>query len=311
MLQAMNTGHDGSLTTIHANDTRDALGRLEMMVGMAGFDLPIWVIRRQIASAIHIIVQVGRLPGGARKVVKISEITGMEGDDMSMHDLFALQADRRGRATGGPRAISTPPASGRTAWSGWRPCGLDLPVEMFERRILSPQGGVGGRIVRTGAGADLLGRQHVASLAGGCVVVRGSLPRPDCGRSKRLSHGNAPNASRESRPSSLFKEQRFRPGRDNPAPRRTPAGSSVGASDRAGDLPRSAPRSRQSRPYARGRSAGGARLRDWRCTWPAFASRRVCSLGRRRRWRRRWPSSRWLAAAGLRWLAVAGLPGRR
>src|SRR5213075_2743562 len=72
MLQAMNTGHDGSLTTVHSNDTRDALGRLEIMVGMSGFDLPIWVIGRQIASAIHIIVQVSRLLGGARKVIKIS-----------------------------------------------------------------------------------------------------------------------------------------------------------------------------------------------------------------------------------------------
>src|SRR5437773_3126795 len=81
MLQAMNTGHDGSLTTVHANETRDALGRLEMMVGMAGFDLPIWIIRRQIASAIQVVVQVARLPGGSRRLVKISEITGMEGDN--------------------------------------------------------------------------------------------------------------------------------------------------------------------------------------------------------------------------------------
>src|SRR5262249_52452821 len=67
MLQAMNTGHEGSMTTIHANDTRDALSRLEMMVGMAGYDLPIWIIRRQIASAIQIVVQAARLSGGARK----------------------------------------------------------------------------------------------------------------------------------------------------------------------------------------------------------------------------------------------------
>src|SRR5947207_9594663 len=63
MLQAMNTGHEGSLTTIHANETRDALSRLEMMVGMAGFDLPIWIIRRQVASALQIVVQVARLLG--------------------------------------------------------------------------------------------------------------------------------------------------------------------------------------------------------------------------------------------------------
>src|SRR5262249_18939917 len=91
MLQAMNTRHDGSLTTIHANDTRDALSRLEMMVGMAGFDLPIWIIRRQIASAVQFVVQVARLQGGVRRVVKISEITGMEGDVVSMHDLFGFK----------------------------------------------------------------------------------------------------------------------------------------------------------------------------------------------------------------------------
>ena len=91
MLQAMNTGHDGSMTTIHANDTRDAISRLEMMIGMAGFDLPIWIIRRQIASAVQIIVQVARLSGGVRKIIKISEITGMEGDVMSMHDIFVFK----------------------------------------------------------------------------------------------------------------------------------------------------------------------------------------------------------------------------
>src|SRR5213594_3085996 len=103
MLQAMNTGHEGSLTTIHSNDTRDALGRLEIMVGMSGFDLPIWVIRRQIASAIHIVVQVSRLLGGARKVVKISEVTGIESDNIVMHDLFLFKqtgVDDKRRAQG-------------------------------------------------------------------------------------------------------------------------------------------------------------------------------------------------------------------
>src|SRR5437016_7859368 len=91
MLQAMNTGHEGSMTTVHANDTRDALSRLEMMVGIAGFEVPIWIIRRQIATAIHIIVQVSRLLGGARKVVKVSEVVGMEGDNVMMHDLFLFK----------------------------------------------------------------------------------------------------------------------------------------------------------------------------------------------------------------------------
>src|SRR5206468_1082291 len=91
MLQAMNTGHDGSMTTVHANDSRDALSRLEMMVGMAGFDMPIWIIRRQIASAVQIIVQAARMKGGPRKIIKISEITGMEGDVISMNDLFVFK----------------------------------------------------------------------------------------------------------------------------------------------------------------------------------------------------------------------------
>jgi pilus assembly protein CpaF len=135
MLQAMNTGHDGSLTTVHANETRDALSRLEMMVGMAGFDLPIWIIRRQIASAIQIVVQVARLPGGARRVVKISEITGMEGDIVSMHDLFGF------KQTGVDDARN---AQGYFYAAGIRPhclerleiAGARLPVELFERRIL-------------------------------------------------------------------------------------------------------------------------------------------------------------------------------
>lgn len=88
MLQAMNTGHDGSLTTCHANNPRDALSRLENMVMMAGFELPSSVIREQIASAIDIIVQQSRFPDGTRKVVKISEVTGRERDVILMQDIF-------------------------------------------------------------------------------------------------------------------------------------------------------------------------------------------------------------------------------
>lgn len=135
MLQAMNTGHDGSLTTVHANTPRDAISRLEMMVGMAGFDLPIWTIRRQIASAIQILVQAARLTGGPRKVIKISEITGMEGDVLSMHDIFVfkqtgLDDQRR--------------AQGYFSSTGIRPhcldrlaeCGITLPTTLFDERIL-------------------------------------------------------------------------------------------------------------------------------------------------------------------------------
>jgi pilus assembly protein CpaF len=88
MLQEMNTGHEGSLTSIHANSARDALIRIELMIGMAGLNLPIWAIRRLTASSVTLIVQVSRLPGGKRKVVTIAEIAGMEGETVSMHDLF-------------------------------------------------------------------------------------------------------------------------------------------------------------------------------------------------------------------------------
>ncbi len=136
MLQAMNTGHDGSMTTIHANDTRDAIGRIEMMVGMAGFDLPIWIIRRQIVSAVQIIVQAARLSGGARKLIKISEIVGMEEDTVSMQDIFVF------KQTG---IDEDRVAQGYFYCTGIRPkclehleaAGIKLPTEMFERRILT------------------------------------------------------------------------------------------------------------------------------------------------------------------------------
>jgi pilus assembly protein CpaF len=135
MLQAMNTGHEGSLTTIHANTPRDAISRLEMMVGMAGFDLPVWVIRRQIASSINIVVQAARLMGGARKITRISEITGMEGDVISMHDLFEFVQtglDERRVAQGQFRATGMRPE----CLTKLETCGVGLPPEMFERRRL-------------------------------------------------------------------------------------------------------------------------------------------------------------------------------
>ena len=90
MMQAMNTGHDGSLSTVHANSSRDALSRIETMVLMAGMDLPVRVIREQIASAMDLVVQIARLRDGSRHVTNISEITGMEGDTILMQDLFAF-----------------------------------------------------------------------------------------------------------------------------------------------------------------------------------------------------------------------------
>jgi pilus assembly protein CpaF len=136
MLQAMNTGHDGSMTTLHANDTRDALSRLEMMVGMAGFDMPMWVIRKQISSAVHIVIQASRLTGGVRKITKISEITGMEGEIISMHDIFVF------KQTG---LDSNRVAQGDFHSTGIRPkclehlavMGVDISPDIFEGGVLT------------------------------------------------------------------------------------------------------------------------------------------------------------------------------
>ncbi|MGD0224962.1 MAG: CpaF family protein [Terriglobia bacterium] len=131
MLQAMNTGHDGSLTTIHANSARDALGRLETMVAMSNFNLPEVATRRQIASAIDVVVQVSRLSDGTRKVVTISEITGIEGDIISMQDIFVFR--KTGLAENGTvigEFVATgirPRLSERLAASG-----VNLPPSMFE-----------------------------------------------------------------------------------------------------------------------------------------------------------------------------------
>ena len=131
MLQAMNTGHDGSLTTIHANSPRDALGRLETMVAMASLNMPEVATRRQIASALDLVVQVSRLSDGTRKVTSISEITGVEGDIISMQEIFTFR--KTGLAENGTvlgEFVATgirPRLSERLAASG-----VNLPPSMFE-----------------------------------------------------------------------------------------------------------------------------------------------------------------------------------
>ncbi|MGQ9682458.1 MAG: CpaF family protein [Anaerolineae bacterium] len=111
MLQAMNTGHDGSLTTVHANSARDCLRRIETMVLMAGFDLPLRAIREQMASAINLVVHVQRMRDGSRRVVQCSEITGMEGDTILMQDIFLFKdrGMKDGRLLGGLEATGLRP----------------------------------------------------------------------------------------------------------------------------------------------------------------------------------------------------------
>ena len=135
MLQAMNTGHEGSMTTIHANSTRDSLARLEVMVAMAGYDIPLRALRQQVSSAVHIVVQARRLPGGKRKVVSVSEISGMEGEAIQMHDLFFFEqsgVDLDGHAVGNFYATGIRPRCAERIEHR----GIRLPVELFQRRVI-------------------------------------------------------------------------------------------------------------------------------------------------------------------------------
>jgi pilus assembly protein CpaF len=131
MLQAMNTGHEGSMTTIHANTTRDALSRLESMVAMSNLNLPERTVRQQIASAIAIVVQVSRLSDGSRRVVNISEITGMEENIISMHEIFSFQ--RKGIGPDGKVIGAFQPSRIRPKFlERLRVSGIMLPASMFE-----------------------------------------------------------------------------------------------------------------------------------------------------------------------------------
>jgi pilus assembly protein CpaF len=130
MLQAMNTGHDGSLSTVHCNSPRDAVSRLETMVLMSGYDLPVRAIREQIASALHLIVHTERLADGSRKVVKITEVQRMEGDQVTLQDLFEFRV--HGVTSGGT-------IEGRLESTGLHPTfkdaftrrAIDLPADLF------------------------------------------------------------------------------------------------------------------------------------------------------------------------------------
>jgi pilus assembly protein CpaF len=131
MLQAMNTGHDGSMTTIHANNPRDAISRLENMVAMAGIDMPLKAMRSQVASAVNLIVQASRLQDGTRRMTSITEITGMEGEVISMQEVFRFE--RLGIEPSG-RIIGRFNATGiRSSYSDrFRQWGFDLPASIYE-----------------------------------------------------------------------------------------------------------------------------------------------------------------------------------
>src|SRR5690242_21265396 len=134
MLQAMNTGHDGSLTTVHANSPRDAISRLEVMVTLANANMHLSAIRRQIASAVHVLVQASRMSDGSRRVMNITEVTGMEGDMVTLQDIFVFE--KRGVSPDGK-------VMGRFCATGIRPkfsdkllaAGIHLPAELFDQSL--------------------------------------------------------------------------------------------------------------------------------------------------------------------------------
>lgn len=132
MLQAMNTGHDGSLTTVHANSARDALARLETLVLMAGFDLPLRAIREQICSAVDIIVQVSRLKDGSRRLLSVSEIVKMEGDIITMQDFFEFK-HRGWTASGKIEGGHEPTGAVPTFMDEIRRAKIDLDISVFNR----------------------------------------------------------------------------------------------------------------------------------------------------------------------------------
>jgi pilus assembly protein CpaF len=139
MLQAMNTGHDGSLTTVHANSPRDAISRLETLVLMAGMDLPISVVRRQIVSALEVIIQQSRLRDGSRKVTSITEVQGLEGDTPVLQEVFAFEefGEENGKVQGRLKPTGIRPGFTEKLIT----YGFNLPPSMF---IGAGQGG-GGR----------------------------------------------------------------------------------------------------------------------------------------------------------------------
>jgi pilus assembly protein CpaF len=132
----MNTGHEGSMTTVHANNPRDALRRVENMVSMSGLNYPVRVIREQMASALHLVIHLGRVTGGRRKVVAISEVTGMEGDAVCLQEIFRLRQtgiDADGHACVHFEACGVRPQMlDRLSEEG-----MDLPADLFRRRVLA------------------------------------------------------------------------------------------------------------------------------------------------------------------------------
>jgi pilus assembly protein CpaF len=140
MLQAMNTGHDGSLTTIHSNSPRDTLSRIETMVLMAGFDLPVKAIREQVSSAVDLIIHVSRLRDGTRRITHVTEVEGMEGDIITLQDLFlfdfGMGVDEDGKFKGRLKATGIRPTFSEDLENQ----GIRLPADLFDPEPFARRG---------------------------------------------------------------------------------------------------------------------------------------------------------------------------
>jgi pilus assembly protein CpaF len=135
MLQAMNTGHDGSLTTVHANTPRDAISRLEVMVSLANANMHLTAIRWQVASAVHILVQVARMSDGTRRVMNITEVTGIETDVVTLQDIFVFEKlglSPEGKVVGRFAATGILPKFNEKLVAA----GIRLPVELFDEVVM-------------------------------------------------------------------------------------------------------------------------------------------------------------------------------
>jgi pilus assembly protein CpaF len=139
MLQAMNTGHDGSMTTLHANSARDSLSRLETLVLMAGYDLPVRAIREQVASAVHLIYQLERMPDGRRVVRSLTEVQGLEGDVILLQDIFVWDHNVNGLVATGlrPRFLDKLRAEG-----------IEVPAAAFAAPARTPTEPVSAKAAR-------------------------------------------------------------------------------------------------------------------------------------------------------------------
>ena len=145
MLQAMNTGHDGSLTTVHANSPRDALSRIETMTMMAGFDLPIRAIREQMSSALDLVVHLGRLRDGTRRITHVTEVQHMEGDVITLQDIFlfdyGMGVDSTGKYRGHLKSTGIRPSFNEKLTD----MGIPLRAELFEVEGFAKRRAVGRR----------------------------------------------------------------------------------------------------------------------------------------------------------------------